>query len=487
VWRWAARWFDDTRFPRTVFVLAVVVLSVPGLIRLHLNIAFGYDMGIFFQAVRHYAHFQAPIVTIKGDGFNLFADHFHPIIALWAPLLWLWDNARALVIGQALVVAAAAWPVWRYARRHLEGAAWPRVATALVLLGWPVWTLVSFDVHEIAFAVPLLAWAIDALDRRSARGLLAAGGWLLLVREDMGALVAVMGFVWLAWHGPGRRTRSDWAVGLGLVAGGVAAFALVTGVLIPNVAPDGYQYWDYPALGDGPGGALLGVLRRPWRVVALLFWPAVKAQTWVVLLAPWAFLPLRSPYVLLAAPIMAERMLSARENLWGLFFHYNAPVWIVLGLAAVDAYRRLSPDWRAPARLGAFFAAIASALYALFTVVGATLALPASEPGWRDRAPAIASVPPDTCVVSDSRFAAAFVATNRVTLPGVSRLRQDFAVLDVVHGYDAPAASVQTSQEAYAAALAAGFREVGRFGGIVVLQAPDYAGPDPARCGPGAP
>jgi len=30
--------------------------------------------------VRHYAHFEAPIVTLKGDGYNIWADHFHPII-----------------------------------------------------------------------------------------------------------------------------------------------------------------------------------------------------------------------------------------------------------------------------------------------------------------------------------------------------------------------------------------------------------------------
>lgn len=42
----------------------------------------GYDLGIFDQAVRAYSHFQAPIVPLKGVGYNIFGDHFHPIIAL---------------------------------------------------------------------------------------------------------------------------------------------------------------------------------------------------------------------------------------------------------------------------------------------------------------------------------------------------------------------------------------------------------------------
>lgn len=48
----------------------------------------GYDLGIFDQAVRRYAHFQAPIVPLKGMSYNIWGDHFHPIIATAAPLYW---------------------------------------------------------------------------------------------------------------------------------------------------------------------------------------------------------------------------------------------------------------------------------------------------------------------------------------------------------------------------------------------------------------
>jgi len=71
---------------RTLFVICVVLFAGYGLFRVYLLKCNGYDLGIFDQAVRRYAHFQAPIVTLKGDDFNILGDHFHPIIALWAPL-----------------------------------------------------------------------------------------------------------------------------------------------------------------------------------------------------------------------------------------------------------------------------------------------------------------------------------------------------------------------------------------------------------------
>ena len=67
------------------------------------SIAYGirYEYGIFDQAIRDYAHFRAPIVPLKGPGYNLLGDHFHPLIAVLAPLYWIWDDARMLLIAQA--------------------------------------------------------------------------------------------------------------------------------------------------------------------------------------------------------------------------------------------------------------------------------------------------------------------------------------------------------------------------------------------------
>lgn len=45
-----------------------------------------WDLGIFEQAVRAYAHLQAPVVDLKGPGANVLGDHFSPVTALLAPV-----------------------------------------------------------------------------------------------------------------------------------------------------------------------------------------------------------------------------------------------------------------------------------------------------------------------------------------------------------------------------------------------------------------
>ena len=60
---------------------------------------------------------------IKGDSISTrLTDHFEPIFALVAPIYWLWDDVRALLILQAVCLALGAWPIYLLARRRLAEA-----------------------------------------------------------------------------------------------------------------------------------------------------------------------------------------------------------------------------------------------------------------------------------------------------------------------------------------------------------------------------
>ena len=65
-----------------VFFLLYAALSVSRQLQLRTT---GYDLGIFEQAVRGYAHLGPPVAELKGPGFVLLTDHFHPILAVLAP------------------------------------------------------------------------------------------------------------------------------------------------------------------------------------------------------------------------------------------------------------------------------------------------------------------------------------------------------------------------------------------------------------------
>ncbi len=333
--------------------LAVFALySAYALLRHDRYLTTGFDLGIFDQAVRAYSRFEAPIVPLKAPGYHLLGDHFHPVIALWAPLYWIWDDPRVLLLAQAGLIAVSIWPVASFTVRRLGPVA-AVVVAALYGLSWPLQRMVQFDVHEIAFAVPLIALVVDAVDRRARWTTVLACLGLLATREDMGAFVAGVGMLVavraIRLAGPDRRLRprpDDLLHGAALVVLGGLGYRLATGVVIPHFSDGaGFVYWTFPVLGPDLGSAVRFALTQPWSVVALMVTPWRKAQTLLALGMPTLFLCLGSRYVVLTLPFLAQRMLNSRELLWSTNFHYSSVLAPILFLAAVDtvaALRRLA-------------------------------------------------------------------------------------------------------------------------------------------------
>ena len=219
-----------------------------------------FDLVIFDQGIRGYAHLSAPVSIARGvsDGqgahLELLADHWSPLLALLAPLYWLHDGPTSLLAAQGVLFALAIPPLWVYTRRRIGPAAGYFVCVAYAL-SLPVMEAVIFDFHEVAFVPVLTAVMVERFDAgKRWHGVLAAAA-LLLVKEDMGLLVAGFGgYLLLA------RWRSEKWTGLAFVVGGVAATWAATHLLIPAFGGSATFYWAYGQFGTTLGSALLNVL-----------------------------------------------------------------------------------------------------------------------------------------------------------------------------------------------------------------------------------
>ncbi len=300
-----------------------------------------WDLGIFTEYVKQLAHLHAPVVNIHGAGFNLFGDHFQPIVGLIAPLFLIFPSAVTLLVVQALLTAVSVIPVSRAAEARL-GTAAGRMIGAAYGLSWGLAQMIDFDFHEIAFAVPLLACSLSALLRGRTRAAVLWALPLVFVKEDQGFTVAALGIVLMISsvsrrREPGAERNEAFWGGLILAFWGIFWSALAIIVIIPhfNVA-HAYPYWTdggavSPAGHAGPG-TVLSQFGASW---------LAKLRTTLLILLPVAFLALGSPLSLVALPSLALRFVSTNNMYWGDGFHYNATVMPILFLAAVDALSRL--------------------------------------------------------------------------------------------------------------------------------------------------
>ncbi len=315
-----------------------------------------WDLAIYTEYVKQTASWHAPVADVRTAGFNLLGDHFQPIVMVIAPLFRVFPSAATLVAVQALLAALSVFPISQAAREKFGrfGVGPSRAIAVAYGFSWGLQQLANFDFHEIAFAVPLLAFSLSAL----VRGRIKAAVWwalpLVFVKEDQGFTVAAIG-LYLAVAGiraaarepggsgatvmsadPGGRRRIK--AGQVLLIWGFAWSFLAIGVIIPHFNPaHQYDYWS-----DGgilaPGGhatvtGLIGQFFHAW---------TDKLQTIVILLLPTAFIALRSPLILIAGPSLLLRFLSTNSSFWGTYWHYNVTVMPIIFIAAVDAMARIS-------------------------------------------------------------------------------------------------------------------------------------------------
>ncbi|MFC1400375.1 MULTISPECIES: DUF2079 domain-containing protein [Streptacidiphilus] len=287
-----------------------------------------WDTAIFVQEVRDYAHLQAPIVTIKGAGYNILGDHFSPILALLAPFYRVFPSPVTLLVAQAALFAGSVTIVSDTAAKLTTRAKGLCVGIAYGL-SWGLQRAVDFDFHEIAFGVPLLALVLRNIVLKR---WYPAAFWalpLVLVKEDMGLTVAAIGIVLVL-----LRQRM---IGALLTVYGAAMLVITIYLVIPHFNPTGQYDYMSKLPGDSPTHELF---TAPFGLLHSLFSPDVKLHTLGYLIAITGFLALRSPLVLIALPTLLWRFTSSNDAYWGMDWHYSAVLMPILFLALVDAIRR---------------------------------------------------------------------------------------------------------------------------------------------------
>jgi len=439
----------------------------------------GYDLGIFSQAVARYSDFAAPIVPLKGIDFNLLGDHFHPILAFLAPAWLVAPSPVTLLVIQAGLLASSIVPVWRVAARRMSiGLA--TVIASVYALSWPLQGMVDFDFHEVAFAVPLIALALDQFDEGRMKWAVVAAAPLILVREDM--FVILIGFAVLA------VLRRKWIVS-GIFAG-LACLGYVIAMLwvIPYFSPTGeYLYWSLGQFGPDFSTALQGMIADPIRALTLIFTPEEKIITLLLLFIPYAFLAVFSPYSILALPIILQRFLSDREVYWGTEFHYSGILAPIIAIASIDGVSRLCRHttlnkvwlyrgfaiWSAGFLLfGLIFSSTLYPFQRLFTGE----AFDISE-RVKNIERIVSIVPERICVEADDRIVPQLLMGRTVTLFGGSDGLATAIVLDLSQEELGRGEDI-TPAQALDLALARGFRVAGQEGEIVLLIREGI--PDPA-------
>jgi uncharacterized membrane protein len=300
-----------------------------------------FDVGNLTQAVWSTAHGRFLEVTdLQGHQISRLGAHFDPLVALLAPLWWLWPSPSLLLVVQAVAVALGAVPVFLLARKHL-GSDWAGLGFALVYLLYPPtqWLVVD-DFHPVALATPLLLGAIWFLDEDRLLPFALCAGAACLTKEQIGLVVAMLGL----WHAVAHGRRR---AGVAIAMSGALVAIVATAVIVPRYAPGSGSPFAgrYEAIGGTPAGIVETAVVHPLRVLQAAL--EHRDLTYLRnLLVPLAGLPLLSPLVAASAlPELALNLLSGTRTQSSIHFHYTAGAIPGLIAGAVLGATRVQRRW----------------------------------------------------------------------------------------------------------------------------------------------
>ncbi len=330
----SARPFLRRRWPETVLALAiagyVTLFAWKQYLKLYALHYPDFDLAIFYQGVWLLSRGETPFVTVRG--LHLFADHATFVNLLLALPMRLVAHPLVLLWAKTAALGLAALPLYSIARRELESRRQALAVAACYLLHPAVHHLNLDSYHTSAFAVPLglLVWLAAAGGRP--RLLIASALALVLVKENMGLVLASLGL--LMWVRGDRRGR--W-----VAAGGIAATLLIVTVVIPAIAAD--HDYIYGGRMTTARAVLSGELGIAEFVGDHLVTPAnlVFLRDLTVSLG---FLPWASPVPLVLNPMLGLSLASDWPYAKEILYHYTSGLLPSLFLAFVFGWGRVR-DW----------------------------------------------------------------------------------------------------------------------------------------------
>lgn len=283
-----------------------------------------YDLGTFDQGIWLAGHGRGLFVTVRG--LPLLGDHVRLFSFVLAPLYWLWDDVRALLLLQSAAIAAGALFLWRIAIRELPSRPWIAATPAVAYLLHPaVQNLNLEQAHPDAFATTLILASIDFLRSGRRVGFAVAAALAMSCKEDVPLVFVAMGLAMML----DRRRR-----GFGFVLAGTAAayFAFCLGVILPWANGEGFFRAGSDALFEGlgrHGGDPLWILGRLGSADGLRYLASLgAANLYLFVASPLAVVP--------ALPALAANLLADAPYPRSLGYHYQTSILPFLYLGTID-------------------------------------------------------------------------------------------------------------------------------------------------------
>ena len=320
-----------------LMLVFMVIFSAYGIHRLYTFNSNYFDLGIMDQVVHNTAHGRFLEMTNQDLHRNTsrLAIHFDPILALFAPLYSIYQGPEVLIVGQVVVVGMGALAVFLLARKMLKSDMAGLLFAASYLLFYPIQRAVLFDFHSVVLATSFILFLIYFIE--SKRYVFASICLILalLTKENVGLVTFMLGAYYVF-------VRKERRFSPYMMAASVIAFVATVFMIIPYFRQNSHfalKY--YGEFGDSPGRIILGIFEQPLLTAQKVLTVEALMYLGSLLLSHGLFIVFAPIEFLISLSDLLINLLSANQNMRGIYFHYNALIVPFIFLSAIVGYGRI--------------------------------------------------------------------------------------------------------------------------------------------------
>lgn len=291
----------------------------------HLNFwSSGFDLWIFDQVIYKYSNFEFPASSSIREISNIEADHFHPILLLYAVFYKFFPSPLILLFIQNLFFVL--WWLWIYKISKLKlniPIIWFWLVFLYLIFIWNI-NAILFDFHPLVPAVSLFPWLFYYSIKKKWIFYFLIIIPILLSKENLSIYIL---FFWI-YQFFFQKERFIWIISFLIWW---LYFYCVMNYILPFMGW-GWKYWTYDALWNNPKELLENIFLHPLLFLSIIFSSLTKIVTYLHHLWSWLYIAIFNPVVLFLIPAYAQKFLSSREEFWTLNFHYSIDIYWVIAI-----------------------------------------------------------------------------------------------------------------------------------------------------------
>ena len=334
------------KFKRYNFIILLIVFFASLLYsftlanKRYVNFEYGkFDLGNMAQIVWNTSQGNFMEVTDQ-FGTNMprwGMSHVDPILALLAPIYWVYPHPMAIVLVQQILILSAIFPLFWFVSKKVDSLTAYFVSATYLLYPAVGFTLVWTGFHGISFVAPLLIWLVWFLDKynflqnqnRSKHVIY----WLLIIlmlmgKEEIGAILA-LGSIFLYFK---NKKLAIWTFLISILWFAISFFVIipaysdlrdesvqnfvektsVNDVNSESVSGGNFFLNRYDYLGDSYSEMIATFFTKP-RVVFEVAFEKEKLNSLNNLIGPLGYITAIIPVWLISLPDLAIALLSKDE------------------------------------------------------------------------------------------------------------------------------------------------------------------------------